>query len=205
MIAAAVRLFVERGVREVSLTDIAAEVGLARNSLYRYFPDKPHILAAWFRSQIVALIETGNTIAEGNESPSGRLDKWIAFQLEYLATPAHQAMIGAIDEMQSLPDETRREIGARHHELYASLERIVSAVIVTASPESTPLESGSETENDDASDGRARRDTWVITMLLTGLLGSAAELIRNGSDRELVTAELLRATAGTVGATQSGS
>src|SRR5690606_10118161 len=49
---AAVRLFSERGYSEVTIGDIAAEVGLARNSLYRYFPDKDHILLAWFRREL---------------------------------------------------------------------------------------------------------------------------------------------------------
>ena len=51
---AAVRLFVERGYREVGLADIAAEVGLARSSLYRYVPDKAHLLVQWYRREVPA-------------------------------------------------------------------------------------------------------------------------------------------------------
>ena len=36
----------------MSMGEIAAEVGLARNSLYRYFPDKAHILLEWFRDEL---------------------------------------------------------------------------------------------------------------------------------------------------------
>ncbi|MEZ5136913.1 MAG: helix-turn-helix domain-containing protein [Acidimicrobiales bacterium] len=45
---AAADLFAERGVVGTEMADIAEAVGIARSSLYRYFPDKDHILLAWF-------------------------------------------------------------------------------------------------------------------------------------------------------------
>ena len=48
----AIRLFLERGYENVTLGDIAVGIGLARNSLYRYFPDKAHILLRWFQSEL---------------------------------------------------------------------------------------------------------------------------------------------------------
>lgn len=49
---AAIALFTDRGYGAVTLADIAAEVGLARNSLYRYFPDKAAILLRWYRTEL---------------------------------------------------------------------------------------------------------------------------------------------------------
>ena len=48
----AIRLFLERGYENVTLGDIGVGIGLARNSLYRYFPDKAHILLRWFQSEL---------------------------------------------------------------------------------------------------------------------------------------------------------
>ena len=45
VIAATVSLFAERGAGNVTIADIAAEVGLARTSVYRYFPTKGAIVA----------------------------------------------------------------------------------------------------------------------------------------------------------------
>ena len=42
---AAIGLFTEQGVSNVTTADIATEVGLARTSLYRYFPTKASIVA----------------------------------------------------------------------------------------------------------------------------------------------------------------
>ena len=48
---AAIALFTERGYSAVTLGDIAKEVGLARNSLYRYFPTKASILLRWYAEE----------------------------------------------------------------------------------------------------------------------------------------------------------
>ncbi len=45
-VEAATRLFAERGVDQVSLQEIAAEVGCRAPALYRYFPDKEALLLA---------------------------------------------------------------------------------------------------------------------------------------------------------------
>src|SRR6478736_2506991 len=80
VIEAAIRLFNERGVRDVTLGDIAKEVGLARNSLYRYFPDKAHILAAWFRTTIAPLVAESNEIANEDAPVADRLERWVDAQ-----------------------------------------------------------------------------------------------------------------------------
>ena len=120
VVAAAARLFGERGVARVSLADIAAEVGLKRNSLYRYFPDKGHLLAAWFRLELAPLQEQSNAIAVADEPPEQRLRRWLALQLDYLTAPEHQAMIDAFADSSVLSDEVRADLGRGHHELYAT-------------------------------------------------------------------------------------
>ena len=40
ILSMAIRLFVERGLFATQMQDIAAEVGISRTSLYRYFRDK---------------------------------------------------------------------------------------------------------------------------------------------------------------------
>lgn len=168
VVAAAARLFGERGVARVSLADIAAEVGLKRNSLYRYFPDKGHLLAAWFRVELAPLQEQSEAIV-GSDAPADvRLRRWLELQLDYLTAPEHQAMTDAFAESSVLSDEVRADIGRGHQELYSTLEQILAA----ASP--------------DGGSGR------VDTTLVAGALRSAAELVIGGAERDLVIERLTR-------------
>ena len=70
---AAIRLFVERGYASVSLSDIAAEVGLARNSLYRYFPDKASILLRRYHAEIPIQAARSTEILAADGPVSDRL------------------------------------------------------------------------------------------------------------------------------------
>src|SRR5690606_39369464 len=73
VVEAAARLFAEHGVPNVTLGQIATEVGIARNSIYRYFPDKAHIVAAWFRADLEPLLEACAEIAARDEPAAQRL------------------------------------------------------------------------------------------------------------------------------------
>lgn len=172
VVAAAIKLFNERGMRNVSLADIASEVGLARNSLYRYFPDKAHILAAWFRATIAPLVELSSVIAASDRAPSDRLTEWVDAQFDYLTAPDHDAMLIASNEMTALPDDVRAELGAGHRELYSSLARILS----------------------DALADQPDRNLAILTMLIAAITRSAAEQVRAGTDIAAARAELGRAT-----------
>ena len=187
VIAAAAKLFAERGIAQVSLAEIAAEVGLARNSLYRYFPSKGHLLAVWFRSALAPLYDASAEIAAADAPARRRLDDWVTLHLDYLTSPEHQAMATAAAEIPTLAPETADIIISGHRELYRTLETIVSDAFAA---------------------GRAtgKRNATVTTMLITGLLRSAADLVNGGVDRRTVLAELTRAThAVTDGVTYSGT
>lgn len=175
VVAAAIRLFNERGVHDVSVADIAAEVGLARNSLYRYFPDKAHILAAWFRHTIEPLVEESNAIAAEDGPADERLDRWVDAQLGYLTNPDHAALLGAWGETPNLPDDVRAELAAGHRELYAALDRILA----DASP--------------------THRDLGVVALLIAAVVRSGAEQVRGGSTSTVVFDEVRRAARAIAG------
>lgn len=177
VIEAAARLFAARGVGDVTLGDIAAEVGLARNSLYRYFPDKGHLLAAWFRRELAPLKEAGDAVAVGDGRPVDRLDRWVQLQLDYLTAPEHKAMFELVNEVGALPPDVRAELADGHQVLYASLGTIVADGLREHSPQEPPLQR-----------------VPVIATLVAGLLRSAADLIRNGHDPAAVRAEVRRAS-----------
>jgi AcrR family transcriptional regulator len=179
VVAAAIRLFNERGVHDVSVADIAAEVGLARNSLYRYFPDKAHILAAWFRHTITPLIEESAAIAAEDGPVADRLERWVDAHLAYLTNPEHASLLGAWGETSNLPDDVRSELGEGHQRLYAALGRILADI-------TTP-----------------ERDLEVVALLVAAVVRSGAEQVRSGADPGVVAEEVRRAAraiAGVAGA-----
>lgn len=185
VVDAAIRLFTRDGVAEVAMADIAAEVGLARNSLYRYFPDKSHILAAWFRAVIDPLIVESHTIAASRKPVVQRLDEWVGLQLDHLITPEHQAMVAASGELAGLSGNVAAEIGERHRELYSSLGLIVGELLGESGRRDGDLGS---------------HDARVVSMFVVGLIRSAATMINAGdADPASVRSELLGAARAVVG------
>jgi AcrR family transcriptional regulator len=119
--AAAIRLFIARGYDNVSLADIASEIGLARSSLYRYFPDKAHILLRWFQQEMPRQVARSEAILRGSGEPDDRIERWALDQLDYAAGPEHDliARIGAL--VPELDDTARAELASSHDMLLAPL------------------------------------------------------------------------------------
>jgi AcrR family transcriptional regulator len=175
VVDAAAALFAERGITEVSMSDIADAVGLARNSLYRYFPDKGHILAAWLTSEIDPLVVESLLIAEADTPPSERLDQWLSYHLALGTNHEHRLMERVADEIGSLPAEVRAEIGAQHRRLYGTIEPVMSELLA-----------------------HTDRSMSVVAALIGGMLRSASELVNRGVPIGLVEPELLHGVAAVV-------
>jgi len=182
VIDAARRLFTARGVRQVSLGDIADEVGLRRTSLYRYFPTKAHLVQRWSELTMVPLVEASRAAVSTEGSPDARLDRWLDVQLDFMLDDEHAALVAVSAEMDDLPDDVREQIGAQHRELYATL---------------TPLLTGPA--GDDATLIRTR------AVLIAGLVRSAADLARSGIPLDVVRAELTRTAGFCAGRVRKGS
>lgn len=119
--AAAIGLFTERGYSNVSYADIADEVGLARNSLYRYFPNKAEILARWFHQELDRRLERSAQILARDEPPLDLIVAWVDDQLDYAAQPEH-ALIVSLGRNEPEPAaEIRSEVFGTHSRLVAPL------------------------------------------------------------------------------------
>lgn len=170
---AAMRLFLERGYARVSLADIAAEVGLKRNSLYRYFPDKAHILVRWLRRELPEHAQRSRAVLTGDGEPAERIGRWALDQLEYAQRPEHR-LIAVLPEVErQLDDATRAELADSHRELLAPLDDALAAAGI-----------GEPSERQ------------AVAELIGGLvLTAAARESRTGSD-EALRARLLAAVRG---------
>ncbi|MBX3314019.1 MAG: TetR/AcrR family transcriptional regulator [Actinobacteria bacterium] len=123
---AAVELFTTRGYAEVGLADIAAEVGLARNSLYRYVPDKLHLLVEWYRATVPRTIAAWEEATAGDDPAPERLKRWSRAYLAWAASPEHQLVAPLTDGLQHLDDETRTEVATLHRSMMDVVARAVA-------------------------------------------------------------------------------
>jgi len=166
---AAIGLFMTRPAAEVSIGDIAREAGLARTSLYRYFPTKASIVHRWFLTEIGPLVAAGEAIADSDGTTSDKLDRWVQLHLDHLADERHRAMIRTAVETDDMPEGLRHDISVGHTEMYSSLGRILADSGLD--PDLVPIR----------------------VTLIAGLLRSAVDLIERGIDPAVAGRETTRA------------
>lgn len=73
ILAAATRLFTERGYSDTALTDIAREAGVTTSNIYNYFPSKLRVLYALYDPWIGQQLETLAAEAARIDDPHRRL------------------------------------------------------------------------------------------------------------------------------------
>ncbi|HSY34772.1 MAG TPA: TetR/AcrR family transcriptional regulator [Acidobacteriaceae bacterium] len=73
ILAAASKMFADRGYEAVTLREIAKEIGYTHAVIYQHFPDKWHILAELSRETIGQMVQDFDWIAAKHLSPRERL------------------------------------------------------------------------------------------------------------------------------------
>jgi AcrR family transcriptional regulator len=106
-------LFTTHGYRDTDMADISRSMGLARNSLYRYYSSKDHILVAVVKRDMVPFFTQLDEIEQRVADPVERIDAWIGLQMEIAAGPC-DAMTRMLGEIPPNASELRKEITALH-------------------------------------------------------------------------------------------
>jgi len=68
------QLVAERGLRGVTMSEIAEKTGIGRATLYKYFPDVETILAAWHQRQIRRHLAHLGEVRDRAQGPEDRLE-----------------------------------------------------------------------------------------------------------------------------------
>jgi AcrR family transcriptional regulator len=173
LLEAASRLFRERGFHGTDMSDIAAEIGLARNSLYRYYPNKEHILLACIQRDMRPYMARIEALETSYPDARARIDAWLDTALDIATSPAH-ATLELITEIQESAPELRQEIMRLHQSPNRILEAAVRAVL-----------------------GRQNRDATLLTAMIAGMTQSVAgqAIRRSNSNRALARRELKSSVA----------
>lgn len=169
---AAATLFRERGYRNTDLEDIAAAVGLARNSLYRYYPGKDRILLACVRREMVPFVEELKALTGRYPDPMERLGAWLDAQVDLATGPAHATLEMMAEIRQAGPDLVR-ELGGLHELPNAVIEETVKELL-----------------------RGSRRDARAVVALVGGLVESTARHVLRGGNKPAAKREARRALAG---------
>jgi AcrR family transcriptional regulator len=129
ILAAAARLFSERGVVATEMKDIAAAVGLSRTALYRYFPDRDHVFLAWAEGLHGEIATAVDALLAAHSDPWDRLEAWIAFQVAHVTSDAHAVGNRVMVELGALPPVLRERIEHAHRDLHARLEPTLAELV----------------------------------------------------------------------------
>ena len=73
----ALRLFVEKGMAETTIRDIAAGAGVAEGTMYRHYASKDDLAADLYQSNLVAFAEALEALSRRHESLAARNDAMI--------------------------------------------------------------------------------------------------------------------------------
>ena len=106
--ASARKIFASKGFRQADMADIAAEVGLARNSLYRYFSNKDYILLACIEEDMMPHLAWLETLSEQFPDAQDRILAWVDAQFALATGPSHVTMEFMAEVSSSGADLTRR-------------------------------------------------------------------------------------------------
>lgn len=90
--AAARHLFARNGFHATDIGDISREVGLARNSLYRYYANKEELLLACIQEDMQPYLARLRQLADEYPDPVDRIMAWLGLQFELATGPAHATM-----------------------------------------------------------------------------------------------------------------
>lgn len=163
---AAMRLFTERGYGGTDLRDIGEAVGLARNSLYRYYSGKDQILLACLHREMAPTLARMDQLDAEIPNAQLRIYAWVQEQLDIAATSCHGAM-QMVEGLQHLSPEFRQEISKLHEPSARTLKRAVRELLAGSG-----------------------RDAALVSSLITSMLRTSAAAVMNGGNRKKIQSEL---------------
>ncbi|HAF09174.1 MAG TPA: TetR/AcrR family transcriptional regulator [Chloroflexi bacterium] len=124
ILAAAARIFREKGYHGTSVRDIAEAVGLLKGSLYHYIRSKDELLARLFEGLLEDTVRELGSIVARDASPEARLRDMVRAYAD--AVMAHHDAVGLyLREWRSLPPAELAGLGARRRRMRALLTDVI--------------------------------------------------------------------------------
>jgi AcrR family transcriptional regulator len=109
-IDATARLVAQQGLASVTMSKIAAETGIGRATLYKYFPDMEAILLAWHERQVAHHLEELTAIREQAGDPAQRLQAVLQAYAARAHGQPHSAELSALLHRGKHVDQAHRHL-----------------------------------------------------------------------------------------------
>ncbi len=124
---AARAVFSKRGFNDVTVDEIAAEAGLAKATVYQYFPSKQDIYLAALRAGVHELLERTETAMNAAEGARAKIEAFVRTRLEYLHQhqeffAVYHAQFGNVMHPASFNEEFRKLYRRQFEYLLAALK-----------------------------------------------------------------------------------
>jgi AcrR family transcriptional regulator len=125
ILAAAARIFREKGYHATSVRDIAESVGLLKGSLYHYIRSKEELLARLFEGALQETVGELEAIAARDASATERLREMV--RAYALSVTANLDSVGIyLREWRSLPPPELARVRARRRAMRSLFESVVA-------------------------------------------------------------------------------
>jgi AcrR family transcriptional regulator len=125
ILAAAARIFREKGYHGTSVRDIAESVGLLKGSLYHYIRSKDELLARLFDGALEGTVRELEGIARRDASPTERLRDMVRAYVG--AVTANLDAVGLyLREWRSLPAPQLSRLRVRRRAMRALFEEVIA-------------------------------------------------------------------------------
>ena len=141
-------------------------MGLSRNSLYRYYSSKDHILVAVVQRDMAPFFAQLAELEICIADPVERINAWIGLQMEIAAGPC-DAMIRMLGDIPPTASELRKEISAMHEPLTRVLLNAVNQLLEGSG-----------------------RDSRLVTAMIASMVQSAAGIAIQAERDDVCVAEL---------------
>ncbi len=125
ILAAAARIFREKGYHATSVRDIAESVGMLKGSLYHYIRSKEELLARLFEGALEETIVDLDRIAALKHQPSRRLRMMVRAYVRAVTTNL-DAVALYLREWRSLPPPHLARVRTQRRAMRALFERVIA-------------------------------------------------------------------------------
>ncbi|MFC3173923.1 TetR/AcrR family transcriptional regulator [Novosphingobium bradum] len=105
------RLLAEKTYDELSVGEIAAAAGMARNTLYNYAPDKATLVAKAAEISNQDFYESIRELADGHDAPPRKLARIMAAVIGWYGATEHRPLL-VQTLFRPVPDEVHKRAGA---------------------------------------------------------------------------------------------